>query len=80
MKISFAMYEHTCLGFPQVKLKWYVEHGQWSPPYITVKGVIHPNLVWSWHEQYPWNWAKEEMERFDIWVRDTYHNDITVQG
>jgi hypothetical protein len=80
MRINFALYEHTCLGFPHVKLKWVMENGRWSTPYVTVKDIIRPDLGWSWREQHPPAWASEEMKRFDDWVRDIFHNDITVQG
>lgn len=80
MRINFALYEHTRLGFPHVKLKWVMEDGKWSAPYIVIKDVIRPDLGWSWHELHPESWAKEEMKRFDDWVGKIWCDDITVQG
>lgn len=88
MKITFASYEHSCIGFPKVVLKWAEEDGKWSEGRIVVKGIIqstvnHGAVVakpWRWTEIWPKPFAESEMARFDDWVRETFKNDISVQG
>jgi hypothetical protein len=79
MKLVFAFYEHTRLGFPHVKLKWASEDGRWSPPYVVIKGIIQKD-TWHWHERHPESWAAEEMKRFDAWVGERFSEDVSVQG
>lgn len=79
MKIDFAQYSHSTIGFPEVKLKWHAENGTWLRPYITVKGIIS-DLGWAWHNQHAAPFAADEMGRFDSWVRKNYADDSTVQG
>jgi hypothetical protein len=78
MKLVFGQYEHSTLGFPLVKLKWFVEDGKIINAYITIKGII--KTPWTWSELHPLTWIDSELERFDKWVRAIYSNDITVQG
>jgi len=80
MNRTFATYEHSCLGFPGVVLKWTEENRLWEKtPRIVIKGVIS-NIPWAWRNQYPEPYADYEMQLFDNWVRKLYGNDVTVQG
>ena len=78
MTAKFILYEHTCIGFPHVKLKWTVDNGKWRPGYVTVKGIIDGDWSWEYDSEHP-N-AECEMKRFDDCVRGRFANDITVQG
>lgn len=79
MKTILAIYEHSCIGFPEVKLKWVEERGKITESYITVKGEIQKG-GWTWFNLYPIPFINFEMERFDKWVRETFANDASVQG
>ena len=78
MRLTFAVYEHTTIGFPHVKLKWTVEEGKWAPGYVTEHGIIKGPWTWEFNQEHPC--AEREMKRFDDWVRLSYKNDISVQG
>jgi len=79
MKLVFATYEHSRIGFPGVVLKWHVQNGEMSDAYIVEKGVILRSL-WKWHNPHPLAFIQDECERFDAWVVSRYGNDSTVQG
>lgn len=80
MKITFASCEHTCLGFPQVVLKWCQENGTVGAARVVVKGLIQP-AGWTWHHGASVAaFLADECERFDAWVRATYADDASVQG
>lgn len=72
-------YEHNTIGFPAIKLKWLEERNVIHEPYVTIKGVIQ-KTGWRWKHTNPIPYYQDEMERFDKWVRDTYSEDISVQG
>jgi len=82
MLVAFACYEHTCIGFPHIKLKWSEEGSpmRWNTPYYTIHGVIQSS--WEFSSQSPNNALNREYEchLFDEWVRKTFSNDPTVQG
>lgn len=78
MKITFASYEHTTIGFPKVILKWSVEDGKMGLAYVVIKDII--SFDWTWRNQYPLPFIESECQRFDEWVRNMYSNDISVQG
>jgi hypothetical protein len=79
MTQTFATYEHSTLGFPKVVLKWSVTDGKIDDnPYLVVKGRI--SRPWAFHNQYPLPFIKDECDRFDTWVRDTFSNQPEVQG
>lgn len=80
MKITFASYEHTCLGFPQVILKWCVDQGTVGDARVVVKGLIQPG-GWTWHHgPSVAAFLEDECQRFDAHVRATYADDASVQG
>jgi hypothetical protein len=79
MQTILAIYEHSCIGFPQVKLKWVEERGKITEAYITVKGVIQGG-GWTWYNIHPIPFMNSELERFDKWVRNVFLNDTSVQG
>lgn len=79
MQTILAIYEHSAIGFPQVKLKWIEERGKITESYVTIKGEIQKG-GWTWHNQHPIPFIKDELERFDYWVRDSFANDVSVQG
>lgn len=80
----FAQYEHSCIGFPGVVLKWVEENGKWEQGYIVVNGIIFTVngeiSRWTWSQPYPKPFAQHEMELFDKWVRAIYSNNLSVQG
>lgn len=78
MKIKFAQYEHTCIGFPKIILKWSETDGKSHDPYITIKDIISDKNVQSSYEQL--NTPKYWMERFEEWVGRTFCDDASVQG
>lgn len=78
MKTLFALYEHTRIGFPLVKLKWTVENGEITSAYVTEKGVMSGE--WVWHNQYPIPFMRDELERFDEWAVGQFQHDAFVQG
>lgn len=81
MRITFVCYEHSCVGFPHIKLKWAEEGTGWLPPYITKHGVI-TSSGWRFTETQQKHALNREHEcaRFDDWVRKTFADDPTVQG
>lgn len=84
MKTVFAQYEHSCIGFPGVVLKWHEENGKWGLGYIVVnKEIFTVNgrmYNWCWSQPHPEPFAQHEMELFDKWVRSIYSNNLSVQG
>lgn len=79
MQTILAIYEHSCIGFPEVKLKWIEERGRVTDTYLTVKGVIDAS-GWRWHNPCPTPFINFELARFDEWVRQRFAEDISVQG
>lgn len=79
MKITFATYKHSTIGFPGVVLKWSVQDGKMGDSYVTVKGIIQAG-AWHWYNPYPLPMLDYECERFDDWVRERFSNDASVQG
>ena len=79
MKLTLGMYEHSRIGFPGVVLKWCVENGKISPPYLVVKGII-TNSYGCWNRQWPLSAMEAELAEFDKWVGQMYSNDASVQG
>lgn len=81
MKIEFAQYSHSKVGFPHVKLKWTFDGREYHSPYIVIKGLIQN---WSWsntrHIIVSENDLIKEIERFEKYVIDRFKNDATVQG
>jgi hypothetical protein len=79
MKTILAIYEHSAIGFPEVKLKWIEERDTITEAYLTIKGEIQKD-GWVWYNQHPMPFIRPELERFDDWVRKTFANDASVQG
>lgn len=78
MKITFARYEHSRIGFPGVVLKWEYDGVANVNPYLTVKGIIKP---WHWRYRAEKVYQmKEEISKFEKYVSDMWNNDISVQG
>ena len=74
------MYEHSCLGFPGVVIRWSEENGRIEDTARIVKnGIIQPGR-WGWSQPYPEAFMAHEMELFDAMVRETYANNPDVQG
>lgn len=82
MKQTSASYEHSRIGYPGVKLKWFEEDGKVISKYITVAGIIEP---WSWsyesekHKDFFPN-LERELKRFDDYVLRVYENNLQLQG
>ena len=79
MKIILAIYEHSCIGFPEVKLKWIEERGAIAEAYVTVRGEIQKGC-WKWHNPNPMPFIQFELGKFDEWVRNSFASDPSVQG
>lgn len=82
MKLTYATYEHHCIGFPGVVLKWHEEGLLTHAPYIVVKGTIF-GKAWRFanHDQPNHRLDREfECAKFDAWVREKYCDDVSVQG
>jgi hypothetical protein len=77
MKCIFATYEHTCIGFGKVVLKWHVNDGKMGTAYVVVKGIIEGN--WTWTNPYPLPFIDFELKKFDDYVRNRFTNDASVQ-
>lgn len=78
MKITFARYEHSRIGFPGVVLKWDYDGVANINPYLTVKGIIKP---WSWQYGVEKVYQMEaEINRFEKYVSTMWGDDISVQG
>lgn len=81
MKITFAMYEHNRVGFPEIKLKWGQDaHGRQIDPHVTIKGIIKP---WNWQPPHPYihqHAIAAELKRFEEWVVKTYADQPAYQG
>ena len=82
MKILFAKYEHTKIGFPGVKLRWSSDDGiGYYGVYATVDGVIKP---WNWSYGQPSRINKyqlyKELARFDKIVGEQFSEIASVQG
>lgn len=73
MKTILAIYEHSTIGFPEVKLKWIEERGKITEVYVTIKGEIQKG-GWSWHNPHPNPFMVAELEKFDQWVRAAFLN------
>ncbi len=78
MRTVFACYEHSTIGFPKIKLKWYEDNGTVGRAYWVKHDIIQTE--WTWRNQYPTPFIQSELARFDEWVRNVYQNDISVQG
>lgn len=77
MKITSANYEHSRIGFPKVKLKWFYD-GRHKSPYVTVHDAI---INWEWkHPIEGAHCIDVELKRFDDWVVSRFGNDASVQG
>ena len=82
MKVTFASYEHSTIGFPGVILRWCAENGKMERlGRVVVNGIIQ-KTPWDFGTQ---NTAIEcridqELKRFDEWVRNNYGEDVSVQG
>ena len=81
MRITFATYEHTTLGFPGRVLKWsYCPRAGHVQFYITLRGV----MVCAPHDALARPHDSGELDRyiaeFDKQTRQRYADDITVQG
>ena len=79
MKTILAIYEHSCIGFPEIKLKWIEERDVVTEAYLTINGEIQKG-GWTWRNRYPKSFMKYELEIFDTWVRAHYSGDPSVQG
>jgi len=80
MKTILAIYEHSCIGFPEVKLKWIEERGKITESYITIKGEIQKG-GWTWSNYLnPMPFIQFELGKFDEWVRNSFASDPSVQG
>ena len=80
MKLTFATYEHTCIGFPKVKMKFTFDGLNYVWPYLTVDGVMQH---WGWEHslvKVPTGQIERELKRFDDWVRKTYADKPEYQG
>lgn len=73
MKRTFASYEHTRIGFPDIVLKWHEVNGAHVEPYLAVDGFIKK---WSWEfgqkAIHSSNGIERELARFDKYVLDVY--------
>lgn len=76
---DFAAYSYNVIGFPHVTLKWSEEGHQINDCYVVIKGVIqncfsfqrcHGNTVDF----------RNEIPRFEKWVRTTFADDVSAQG
>lgn len=80
MKLIFAQYEHSTIGFPGIVLKWHVEQGRVATDaYVTVGGIVEKG-GWVWHNPNPAPFIDYELSRFDDWVRRNYAENKSVQG
>lgn len=79
MKIKFAKYEHSVIGFPGIVLKFSSDGLHYTDPYVTIKGIIN-NWNWSFNQEKVCGSIDRELKRFDKWVVDFYSEDISVQG
>jgi len=80
MKTTFAQYEHSTIGFPHVKLKWFEENGKWSEGYVTKLLVIETPWIWKHSHHFSSQNISEELKRFDDYVRARFSKDASVQG
>ena len=64
MICKFAFYEHSCIGFPGVVLKWFVENGIVTNAYVVVLGRIKQ----EWKDRQLDNW-KRSFEHY-TWALD----------
>jgi hypothetical protein len=81
MKITFASYEHSCIGFPGVVLKWSVENGEASEGRIIINKIISKS-TWKWlsDSKGVMGNIESELNRFDAWVANRHSDNPTVQG
>lgn len=79
MKVTYAKYEHSVIGFPKVVLKFDSINGNgYSNPYIVIKDIIKP-WSWSYNQETTYN-IENELDRFDRYVRCRFSGNISVQG
>lgn len=78
MKITFAQYEHSRIGFPGIKLKWAFDGHKHVAPYLTILGVMHP-YSWEHGSEHVFDMARE-LARFDALIGEQYASNQTVQG
>jgi hypothetical protein len=78
MKRTLVFYEHTRVGFPRVKLKWWEDNGRWTKGYITVAGVM--SCEWTWSQPNPEPHADHEMKIFDDFVLRVFGHRADLQG
>ncbi len=78
MKCVLALYEHSTIGFPGVKLKWTVEDGKVTSAFWTLKDIIQGR--WDWFNRYPLPFIAYEMDSFNDFVRKRFKDDASVQG
>lgn len=78
MKITFARYEHSRVGFPRIVLKWDYDGIGYINPYITVNGVIKP-WAWDFGQEKIFRMEKE-IEKFEKYVSIMWGDDASVQG
>ena len=78
MKLTFGTYEHSCLGFPGVVLKWTVIDGKMDCAYLVENKVI--KYDWTWRNPHPLPFIEDELKRFDDWTRTNYKDNPKVQG
>lgn len=82
MKVTFATYEHSAIGFPEVVIRWSATDGKMERyARIVIKGVIF-NREWDFGDHPVSVEARipAALMHFDNWVRETFGNDPTVQG
>ena len=81
MKITFATYEHTTLGFPGRVLKWgYCPKQGHTQFYITLRGVMEDAPYDALARPHDKGDLDRYLTEFDKITRYVYADDITVQG
>ena len=81
MKQVHATYEHSTIGFPAIKLKWSVRNQyDFEGFYITIHGIIQKYPPWRFRNENPLARINDELKAFDLWVGQTYGDDILMQG
>lgn len=78
MRITYAKYEHTKIGYPGVVLKWSFNGLVHHDPYITIKGIMKG---WGWeYQRKETSNIKAETDRFEAYVSQAFGDDASVQG
>lgn len=81
MKLTYASYQHTAIGFPHVILKWsYTPEKGHHDFYHTILGVVR---IWNTAIDYRPHHKDDldrEIKRFEEHVRFRYSENISVQG